>query len=133
MKDCLIAFDIDEDAKIPSATVANMKSVRTKSVRKTENSIALLYAHGNIISGNGSTNIQDKYMVDQIEKLRKDEDIKAVVLRVNSVGGSAYASEQIWKAITSLKKKVVSMEICRFGWILHRSGKADMTWRNPPR
>ena len=51
-------------------------------------------------------------MVDQIEKLRKDDDIKAVVLRVNSGGGSAYASEQIWKAITELKKEkpvVVSM------------------------
>lgn len=113
MKDYLRSLlDINEDAKIPSATVANMKSVKTKSVRKTENSIALLYAHGNIVSGSGSTNIQDKYMVDQIEKLRKDDDIKAVVFRINSGGGSAYASEQIWKAITELKEEkpvVVSM------------------------
>jgi protease-4 len=42
-------------------------------------------------------------MVDQIEKLRKDKEIKAVVFRINSGGGSAYASEQIWKAITDLK------------------------------
>lgn len=113
MKDYLRSLlDINEDAKIPSATVANMKSVKTKSVRKTENSIALLYAHGNIVSGSGSTNIQDKYMVDQIEKLRKDDNIKAVVFRINSGGGSAYASEQIWKAITELKEEkpvVVSM------------------------
>ena len=50
--------------------------------------------------------------MNQIEKLRKDKDIKAVVLRVNSGGGSAYASEQIWKAMTDLKKEkpvVVSM------------------------
>lgn len=113
MKDYLRSLlALEEDATIPSATVNNMKSVKTKSVRKTENSIAILYAHGNIVSGSGSTNIQDKFMVDQIEKLRKDEDIKAVVFRINSGGGSAYASEQIWKAITELKEEkpvVVSM------------------------
>ncbi len=113
MKDYLRSLlDIDEDAKIPSATVANMKSVTTKTVKKTDNTIAILYAYGNIISGTGSSNIQDKYMVDQIEKLRKDKEIKAVVFRINSGGGSAYASEQIWKAITDLKAEkpvVVSM------------------------
>lgn len=97
-------LDIDEDDKIPSATVSDMKSVKTKSVKKTENSIALLYAYGNIESGSGSTNIQDKYMVNQIEKLKNDDDIKAVVFRINSGGGSAYASEQIWKAISELKE-----------------------------
>ena len=106
MKDYLrTLLDIDKEDKIPSATVTNMKSVRTKTVKKTGNTIALLYANGNIMSGNGSTNIQDKYMVDQIEKLRKDDDIKAVVFRINSGGGSAYASEQIWKAINELKKE----------------------------
>ncbi len=105
-------LQLDEDAKIPSATVANMKSVKTGTIKKTSNSIALLYAVGNITSGNGSQGIQDKYLVNEIEKLRKDKDIKAVVLRVNSGGGSAYASEQIWKAITDLKAEkpvVVSM------------------------
>lgn len=103
---------LDEKAAIPSATVANMKSVNTKTVKKTDNTIAILYANGNISSGSGSTNIQDKFVVDQIEKLRKDEEIKAVVFRINSGGGSAYASEQIWKAITDLKAEkpvVVSM------------------------
>lgn len=105
-------LDIDEDAKIPYATVANMKSVKTQNIKKTSNSIALLYAVGNISSGNSSQGIQDKFLVKEIEKLRKDDDIKAVVLRINSGGGSAYASEQIWKAITDLKAEkpvVVSM------------------------
>jgi protease-4 len=51
-------------------------------------------------------------MVNQIEKLKKDKEVKAVVFRINSGGGSAYASEQIWKAITDLKQEkpvVVSM------------------------
>ncbi|WP_294081316.1 signal peptide peptidase SppA [Proteiniphilum sp. UBA5384] len=103
---------IDEDTKIRSATVSDMRSVTTKTVKKTDNTIAILYAYGNIVSGSGSSNIQDKYMVDQIEKLRKDKEIKAVVFRINSGGGSAYASEQIWKAISDLKTEkpvVVSM------------------------
>lgn len=113
MKDYLRSLlDIDKDKKIPSATVENMKSVKTKSIEKTNNTIAILYAQGNIQSGYGSSNIQDKYYVNEIEKLRKDNDIKAVVFRINSGGGSAYASEQIWKAIEDLKTEkpvVVSM------------------------
>lgn len=103
---------IDKEAKIPSATVEDMKSVRPKIIKKSKNNIALLYAVGNIVSGNGSSGIQDQFMVREIEKLRKDDNIKAVVFRVNSGGGSAYASEQIWKAITDLKTEkpvVVSM------------------------
>ena len=113
MKNYLRALlNIDEDAKIPSATVRDMKSVKPPIIKKSKNNIALLYAVGNIVSGNGSSDIQDKFMVNEIEKLRKDDNIKAVVFRVNSGGGSAYASEQIWKAITDLKKEkpvVVSM------------------------
>lgn len=105
-------LDLDEDDKIPSATVADMKSVKSTNIKKTNNTIGLLYAVGDIKSGAGSSGIQDKYLVNEIEKLRKDKDIKAVVLRVNSGGGSAYASEQIWKAISDLKAEkpiVVSM------------------------
>jgi len=104
---------VDADEKIPSATVAEMRSVKTTpAIRKSTNSIALLYATGNIMSGNRSSGIQDKYYVNEIEKLRKDKNIKAVVFRINSGGGSAYASEQIWKAISDLKSEkpvVVSM------------------------
>lgn len=97
---------------INMATVTDMKSVKGNAIKKTKNTIALLYAEGNIASGTGSANIQDKFLVNEIEKLRRDDDIKAVVFRVNSGGGSAYASEQIWDAITKLKAQkpvVVSM------------------------
>ncbi|MFZ6037441.1 MAG: signal peptide peptidase SppA [Bacteroidota bacterium] len=106
-------LDLDVDAKIPAATVEEMNNAKPAvAQKKSGNHIALLYAFGDIVSGSGSTNIQDKFMVSEIEKLRKDDKIKAVVFRVNSGGGSAYASEQIWKAITDLKKEkpvVVSM------------------------
>ena len=105
-------LDIDEDKKIPSAGVSDMKSVKSNKKESSKNHIALLYAVGEINSGTGSSDIQDKYLVNEIEKLRKNENVKAVVLRVNSPGGSAYASEQIWKAISDLKADkpvVVSM------------------------
>lgn len=113
MKDYLRELlGIGTDANIPSASIEDMKSVKSQATRKSSNSIALLYAVGGISSGSGTNGIQDKYVVAQIEKLRKDKDIKAVVLRINSGGGSAYASEQIWKAVSDLKKEkpvVVSM------------------------
>ena len=105
-------LDIEEDEKIPSAGITDMKSVKPNKIKTSKNRIGLLYTVGEITSGTGSSNIQDKYLVNEIEKLRKNKDIKAVVLRVNSPGGSAYASEQIWKAIADLKEKkpvVVSM------------------------
>ena len=105
-------LDIGEGEKIPSASVTNMKSVKPTKTKSSKNQIGLLYAVGEITSGTGASNIQDKHLVNEIEKLRKNKDIKAVVLRVSSPGGSAYASEQIWKAIADLKSEkpvVVSM------------------------
>ena len=107
-------LNLDEEDKIPSASVTDMKSVTPTKTKTSKNHIGLLYAVGEITSGTGSSssNIQDKYLVNEIEKLRKNDDIKAVVLRVNSPGGSAYASEQIWKAVSDLKAEkpvVVSM------------------------
>lgn len=95
------------------ASVDNMQSVKDSEKSDSTDEIALLYAEGSIISGNSSSDINDKYIIGQIEKLKENKDIKAVVIRVNSPGGSAYASEQIWKAIADLKKEkravVVSM------------------------
>jgi protease-4 len=80
--------------------------------------IAVYYAYGEIVdSETGSLtdtehNIVANTVCKDLEKLTNDDDVKAVVLRVNSPGGSAYASEQIWRAVTNLKAKkpvVVSM------------------------
>jgi protease-4 len=107
-------LNIDRDESIPMATVANMRSVTPtrRPARQANNTIALLYATGNITSGTGAQGIQDRFMVNQIERLRRNDDVKAVVLRINSGGGSAFASEQIWRALSDLaaeKPLVVSM------------------------
>ena len=84
----------------------------------TEN-IAVYYASGNIVDvagtgalmGGDDEIVGDK-VVSDLDALAKNDDIKAVVLRINSGGGSAYASEQMWRAIQLLKQKkpvVISM------------------------
>lgn len=67
--------------------------------------IAVLYASGEIVSSeaDAQNNIWYKNLIPEIEKLEEDDNVKAVVLRVNSPGGSAFASEQIWKALSDLK------------------------------
>ena len=90
---------------------SDMLSLAQKSENKSKNEIAILYAEGDI-NDSGNDGIVGKKIVREINKLAKDDDVKAVVLRVNSPGGSAMASEQIWHALTLLKEKkplIVSM------------------------
>jgi protease-4 len=74
-----------------------------------KNKIAVIYASGEIMSGEGLTDIMSKNIMEAIGKARKDSTVKAVVFRVNSPGGSADASEFIAREleITKAKKPVV--------------------------
>ena len=107
---------IDEKDDIKQLTLADMEGVKGK--KNEGDQIAVYYAYGEIVdSETGSVmdtehNIVANTVCKDLEKLTNDDDVKAVVLRVNSPGGSAYASEQIWRAVTNLKAKkpvVVSM------------------------
>ena len=75
--------------------------------------IAIIYAQGPILFGDGNeTQIGDKNFVQSIEKAAKSKRVKAIVLRVDSPGGSAMVSDILWKALEDAKKKkplVVSM------------------------
>lgn len=76
-----------------------------------KNKVAVIYAVGEI-SDMGSEGIIEKDMVKTIDDVAKDSAVKAVVLRVNSPGGSAYSSEQIWHALSLLKHEkplIISM------------------------
>ena len=107
---------IDPDESFPQLTLKDMENVKGK--KKEGDQVAVYYAYGDIVdSDTGDMTDQEHSIVaskvcKDLEKLAGDDDVKAVVLRVNSPGGSAYASEQIWHAMTNLKAKkpvVVSM------------------------
>ncbi len=107
---------LDKDEEIPQLLLADMKNV--KGEKEKGDQVAVYYAYGEIVdsdTGNmleSGNNIVANTVCKDLEKLMNDDDVKAVVLRVNSPGGSAYASEQIWRSVTQLKTKkpvVVSM------------------------
>ena len=106
------------DKEINQVTVADMMNVEDKSQGDESNQIAVYYAYGDIVDGVVGGIFAQNHTIDaqivckDLEKLAKDKDVKAVVVRINSGGGSAYASEQIWHQIMELKKLkpvVVSM------------------------
>ena len=106
------------DKEINQVTVADMMNVEDKSQGDESNQIAVYYAYGDIVDGVVGGILAQNHTIDaqvvckDLEKLAKDKDVKAVVVRINSGGGSAYASEQIWHQIMELKKLkpvVVSM------------------------
>lgn len=105
-------LEVEKAKDVNMASVGNMTSVPFENASKSKDIVAVLYAEGTITDGSSREGITSKRYVKEIEKLKDNEKVKAVVFRVNSPGGSAYASEEIWKAITDLKEKkpvVVSM------------------------
>ena len=74
------------------------------NLNRTTEHIAVLFATGDIVD-NGNGGIVGDKMVPQILDLAKDDNVKGLVLRVNSGGGSAFASEQIWDALEQFKKE----------------------------
>ncbi len=107
----LTETDLDEDPKIVSFSdyVAQITPARLSS----KNKIAIVYAEGEIVSGNGGGGqVGSASMVEKLKKAADDDAVKAVVLRINSPGGSALASEVMWREIELLKAKkpvIVSM------------------------
>ncbi|TXC81763.1 signal peptide peptidase SppA [Luteibaculum oceani] len=103
-----------EDVEVISLN--KYKNARVEGFNKynrSKNEVAVLYANGEINSGESDElSIGSKTFYDEIKRLRNDKDVKAVVLRINSPGGSALASEVIWRELELLKKEkplVVSM------------------------
>lgn len=90
--------------------VSFMSKLRVNS-NYSSNKIAVLYANGEI-DGNSDSSMDSEVIVEELNKLAKNDKVKAVVIRVNSPGGSAFGSEQMWYAAQQLKKEkpvVVSM------------------------
>jgi protease-4 len=82
-------------------TTAKMAQVK-RPESKAKDKIAVLYLEGQIYD-EGTDGIVGKEVVKTLKKIRKDDEVKALVLRVNSPGGSADASEEIWHAVQNVK------------------------------
>ncbi len=96
---------VDEDDDLAMVDYADYLSVADlPHSKKNKNKIAVYYACGDI-SDTGTTGITAEQVVPDILELAKDDDIDALIIRVNSGGGSAFASEQIWHALEVFKAK----------------------------
>ena len=107
-------LDVDESEKINTITLSDYISSGEGRIKSTsKNRIAVIYAQGEIIYGKGNEKyIGQELIVKALKKARKSNNVKAIVLRVNSPGGSALASDIIWRELEITKKEkplVVSM------------------------
>lgn len=103
----------DEDYNKVTLSDYTKKITTTSIVTDTQNRIAIIYAQGEIQSGEGDVNIiGEGSMRRSLQEARKDKNIKAIVLRIDSPGGSALTSDLIWREVELTKKVkpvVVSM------------------------
>ena len=101
---------IDDDDDISQVSVMQMLQAKNES-SSSDNQIAIYFCEGSIVQEpiqgyamGGSSTIVGNTVCKDLEKLAKDDNVKAVVIRINSGGGDAYASEQMWHQIVELKK-----------------------------
>lgn len=130
-----LGLEEDEDIKrVGLSTYA--KASKADKDYSVKDKIAIIYAEGAIVDGNGTPGtIGDEQYVKYIREARKSDRIKAVVLRVNSPGGSAMASENIWKEIRLTqeagKPVVVSMGDYAASGGYYISAAADSIFAEP--
>ena len=107
---------IGKDKKIKQIGLSEMANIKDKKAKGDE--IAVYYAYGSIVQSGAASVLSQEHSIvgpevcKDLEDLMNDDDVKAVVVRINSGGGDAYASEQLWHQMVELKKKkpvVVSM------------------------
>lgn len=109
---------VDDPEDYHTVKVSDLAGAAANEPKGTSGDVvAVYYAVGDIVQEastgfSTSPEIVGKTVIKDLQELAEDEDVKAVVLRVNSGGGSAYASEQIWHQVMNIKSKkpiVVSM------------------------
>lgn len=113
-------MDVEDPDDYNTISPSELASVANSEPKGTSgNIIAVYYTYGSIVQESSSNfggvdggEIVGRKVIDDLKALADDDDVKAVVLRVNSGGGSAYASEQIWHQVMNIKSKkpiIVSM------------------------
>lgn len=103
---------LQEEDQISTINATELGGLAKSKNITSKNRIAVILAEGDIVDGNVEGAISSEKFAKEIRKARKDENIKAIVLRVNSPGGSILASEVIWREMGEAKKAkplIVSM------------------------
>jgi protease-4 len=95
---------ISEDDDIRTINATDLGSLAKSKNITSKNRIAVILAEGDIVDGNVEGALSSEKFAKEIRKARKDENIKAIVLRVNSPGGSIVASDVIWREMSEAKK-----------------------------
>lgn len=99
-------FMVDDYKDVQSISLQDYAQLNTAGSPTGSKKIAVIYAEGNIVDGDALEEVAGDRFAKIIKSVREDDDIKAVVLRVNSPGGSVLASEKIKAQLDSLGKKV---------------------------
>ena len=106
-------LELDADEDIPMVTLGEYIAANPYTPTYSDNKIEVIYAEGQIVQGTSEQGtLGSTTLADQLAEARLDEEVKAVVLRVNSPGGSALASEVIWREMELLRQQkpvIVSM------------------------
>lgn len=99
-------MDVEEDDDLTTISLEEMKNVKRNIPKdKSGNIIAVYYAEGEIDDTKATDHIGALRVIEELRKIEKDDNIKALVMRVNSPGGSAFGSEQIWEELKKIKMK----------------------------
>ena len=107
-----VKLGLQEEDQISTINATELGGLAKSKNITSKNRIAVILAEGDIVDGNVEGAISSEKFAKEIRKARKDENIKAIVLRVNSPGGSILASEVIWREMGEAKKAkplIVSM------------------------
>lgn len=108
-----VLLDISEDADISAVSLTKYKPKPQVASASIRDRIAVVYAVGEIVSGEGGDEIIGSERISrELRKVRRDDKVKAVVFRINSPGGSALASDVIWREVELLRQEkpiIVSM------------------------
>ncbi len=129
------SLDVDQDKDLSVVSILKYKPT-TKSVSAAvRDRIAVVYAVGDIVSGEGSDDmIGSERISRELRKVRRDDKVKGVVFRVNSPGGSALASDVIWREVELLSKEkpiIVSMGDVAASGGYYISAAADSIFAEP--
>jgi len=95
---------LTEEDELPTINATDLGSLAKSKNITSDNRIAVILAEGEIVDGNADGAISSEKFAEEIRKARKDDNIKAIVLRVNSPGGSILASDVIWREMAEAKK-----------------------------